>query len=300
MTSVLLVDDHVLFRKRLREIFSGEPDLTVVGEACDGGTAVALAVQHRPDVVLLDTDIPGEDPMDTMTGLLAASPSTGVVIMSRYGETELVRELRAAGPRTWLLRTITRDDLVAAVHEVRAHVGRAMVPLPRVHPAPGTEADAGEADASEVDAGKADASEVDAGKADAGKVDAGETGGSGANGNAADGSEANGNRTKSSDAKTGGGETAGSGSTGSSGTATSATSNGGGHKPLSERELEIVRLAAGTLTKPQIAERLAISEATVKRHVRSIVAKLGVASLADAVDKAIVLHLIAPLEPSAT
>jgi DNA-binding NarL/FixJ family response regulator len=221
MTSVLLVDDHVLFRKRLREIFSGEPDLTVVGEACDSGTALALAAEHRPDVVLLDVEIPGDDPVDTMIRLLAESPMTGVVIMSPYGETPVVQELRAAGPRTWLLPTVTRDDLVAAVHGVRAHVGRAVVPLPRIRPTPA----------------------------------------SGADGN--------------------------------------TNTNGNGNRPLSQRELEIVRLAAGTMTKAQIAEQLAISEATVKRHVRSIIGKLGVASLADAVDKATALHLITPLAPSA-
>jgi DNA-binding NarL/FixJ family response regulator len=53
-----------------------------------------------------------------------------------------------------------------------------------------------------------------------------------------------------------------------------------------------VRLAAGTLTNSQIAEQLAISESTVRRHVRHIVGKLGVRSLADAVDKANELHLV--------
>ncbi len=150
---MLLVDDHVLFRKRLREIFSGEPDLTVVGEACDGGTALALAAEYQPDVVLLDVEIPGDDAVDTLLGLLAEAPMTGVVIMSPYGETPVVRELRAAGPRTWLLPTVTRDDLVAAVHGVRAHVGRAVVPIPRVRPEPAT----AKSNAAKDNVGKTDA-----------------------------------------------------------------------------------------------------------------------------------------------
>ncbi|MFE9657483.1 response regulator [Micromonospora sp. NPDC006431] len=130
-TRILLVDDHALFRHGLRELLSMEPDLTVVGEASTGAEAVAFAAAHRPDVMLLDVGIPGDHAATTIARTLAAAPATRIVILSMFDEPIVVRELLGAGARAYLLKSVTRDDLVATLRSVRTDAGRIMLSISR-------------------------------------------------------------------------------------------------------------------------------------------------------------------------
>ncbi|MEU8263181.1 response regulator transcription factor [Micromonospora sp. NPDC048999] len=130
-TRILLVDDHALFRHGLRELLSMEPDLTVIGEAGTGAEAVAFVAAHRPDVMLLDVGIPGDHAATTIIRTLAAVPATRIIILSMFDEPTVVRELLSAGARAYLLKSVTRDDLVATLRSVRADPDRIMLSISR-------------------------------------------------------------------------------------------------------------------------------------------------------------------------
>lgn len=121
--SVLLVDDHVLVRDGLRAVLDAHPDLGVVDEAGDSTAAVAKAASLRPDVVLLDVAIPGDDPVVTVRRIREASPSTAVVILSMYDSPDLLRRLIAEGVRGYLLKSVGREELVAAIRKARDGTG---------------------------------------------------------------------------------------------------------------------------------------------------------------------------------
>src|SRR6185437_10894011 len=95
--TVLLVDDHALVREGLREILSTQEDMRVVGEAGDSMAAIALTARERPEIVLLDIEIPGDDVVPTITHIRAESPESKVVILSMYEGPQLLRAVIAAG-----------------------------------------------------------------------------------------------------------------------------------------------------------------------------------------------------------
>jgi DNA-binding NarL/FixJ family response regulator len=121
MVKVLLADDQELVRTGFRMILGAERDLQVVGEAADGGEAVALAARLRPDVVLMDIRMPRLDGLAATRQILAlpATP-TRVLILTTFDQDEYVFEALRAGASGFLLKTAPADQLVAGVREVAA------------------------------------------------------------------------------------------------------------------------------------------------------------------------------------
>ncbi|WP_370383436.1 response regulator [Catenulispora sp. GAS73] len=118
MTTVVIADDHALFRDGVREILEAHDDIAVVGEAATGDEAVAQAVRNQPDVVLLDVEMPGMEALDTVVAIGQLSPSTRVIILSMYDGPEVLRRLIGAGSRGYLLKSVNRQELVGALRSV--------------------------------------------------------------------------------------------------------------------------------------------------------------------------------------
>jgi DNA-binding NarL/FixJ family response regulator len=119
---VVIVDDHQLIRSGLRLLLDSEPDLTVVGEAGDGRSAVEVAAREQPDVVLMDIQMPGIDGV-AATRLLAADPRTAavrVLVLTTYDTDEHVFGALAAGASGFVLKTTPPVDLLAAIRTVAA------------------------------------------------------------------------------------------------------------------------------------------------------------------------------------
>lgn len=205
--TVVLVDDHVLMREGLREILEAHPDLLVVGEAGTSSGAIALVTTHQPRVVLLDVEIPGGDVIDTVNTLRKRAPNTEIIILSMYDGPQLVQRLLAQGIRGYLLKSVSRAELVSAIRNASADDGHVMLSVSR-------------RSLAQVPS---------------------------ANGSA-----------------------------------------------LSRRELDVLELAAQAMSNAQIATRLFLTEATVKRHLSNIFTKLGAVSRIDAVNKAVAAALIPP------
>jgi DNA-binding NarL/FixJ family response regulator len=171
--------------------------------------AVRLAERHQPDVVLLDVEMPGPGARVTVRQLRKVSPQTQVVVLTMHDAPKLVHELLESGVAAYLLKTIGRDELVAAVHSVARSQEHVLLSVSR-------ETIEG------LDRSAPDKS------------------------------------------------------------------------PLSARELDVLRLLAQAMSNAQIANRLFISQGTVKRHLSNIYSKLGAVSRVDAVRKAIAAGLIHP------
>ena len=116
---VLLADDEALLRTGLRMILESEPDMEVVGDAADGGQAAAAVRDLRPDVVLMDIQMPGVDGLEATRRILGGGDAaTRVVILTTFERDEYVFEALRAGASGFLLKNTPADDLVAAVRVV--------------------------------------------------------------------------------------------------------------------------------------------------------------------------------------
>ncbi len=118
MIRVLLADDHTLFREGLRALFASEPDVEVVAEARDGEEAVRKASELRPDVVVMDIQMPVLDGIESTRRIRSALPDVKVLVLSMYDDEEHAKRLLAAGASGFMLKRATSDELVRALREV--------------------------------------------------------------------------------------------------------------------------------------------------------------------------------------
>jgi DNA-binding NarL/FixJ family response regulator len=198
--AILIADDHALVREGVREILNMQEDMRVVAEAADHPSAVTLATEHQPDIVLLDVEMPGAEITSAVSQIRSRSPRSQVIILSMHEGPQLVQALLATGIRGYLLKSIHWEELVVSIRAVHAHRNRLVLGVSR--------------ESLEY--------------------------------------------------------------------ARQATAAGA----LSNREREVLELVAQALSNSQIATRLNLTEATVKRHLRNIFVKLGAVSRLDAVNKA--------------
>ncbi|MDH6113689.1 DNA-binding NarL/FixJ family response regulator [Kitasatospora sp. MAP12-15] len=203
--TVLLVDDHTLVRAGVREILESHDDIVVVSEAATSSDAITEARRHSPDIILLDVELPGGEPVDTVRQLRALVPRSQIIMLSMYDGPQLLRRLISAGIRGYLLKSVDRQQLLSAIRSVRNGPDGMVLAVSRDSLAQMQQVTEG---------------------------------------------------------------------------------------VLSARELEILELVADALSNSQISTRLAITEATVKRHLSNVFVKLGAVSRIDAVNKAIASSLI--------
>lgn len=201
---ILLAEDHVVVREGTRELIQHEDDMEVVGEAGDGQEAVELAPRTRPDVIIMDVNMPRLNGIEATKQIKAAMPSTAILILTAYDNDQYVTALLEAGAAGYLLKNIKGRELIEAIRAV--HAGESVL-HPRI----------------------------------ARKVL---------------------NRFAASGARPEG-EPAGS--------------------LLSERELEVLKLAAKGLSNRDIAEQLFLSIRTVQAHLGNIFNKLDVGSRTEAI-----------------
>lgn len=120
MITVLLADDHPLIRKGFRLILDAEPDIQVAGEAGDGGTAVSMCAELRPDVVLMDVRMPGRDGIAATRDILAAGLPSKVLILTTFDLDDYVYAGLRAGASGFLLKDTQPEGLVAAIRTIAA------------------------------------------------------------------------------------------------------------------------------------------------------------------------------------
>ncbi|WP_433330320.1 response regulator [Spirillospora sp. CA-294931] len=195
MIKLLLADDEELIRTALAALLGLEDDLEVVAQAADGRTAVELALSHRPDVAVVDLEMPGLDGMAVTAELASALPACAVVILTGHSKPPLLKRALTAGAKGFLPKGSPGGALADVIR--RVHAGGRYVD-------PALAADALTAPES----------------------------------------------------------------------------------PLTERELEVLRLAGLDTPVAVIARRTSLSNGTVRNYLAAIVTKLGVGTRAEAFQKA--------------
>jgi DNA-binding NarL/FixJ family response regulator len=215
--SVLIADDQALVRAGFRSILEAQPGIRVVGEAADGRDAMALARARRPDVVLMDIQMPDIDGLEATRRIVEADDSVAVLMLTTFDLNEYVYEALRAGASGFLLKDVLPEDLVAAVRVVAAGDGLIAPTITK--------------------------------------------------------------RLIEQFARS----------------APSATPPAG-LEELTPREVEVLTLVARGLSNGELAEELVISEATVKTHVKRVLAKLGARDRVQAVVAAYEAGLVTPGE----
>jgi DNA-binding NarL/FixJ family response regulator len=115
---VVVADDHPTFRKGLGALLASLPDVELIGEAVDGESAVALAGELRPDVVVMDLDMPGIGGVEATRRIAAAHPSMAVLVLTMLDEDESLFAAMRAGARGYVVKGADTDDVLRALESV--------------------------------------------------------------------------------------------------------------------------------------------------------------------------------------
>jgi DNA-binding NarL/FixJ family response regulator len=114
---VLIADDHPIFRDGLATLLEPHPGIEVVARAADGAEAVALAAEHRPDVIVMDIQMPHVNGIEATRQVLAAQPSVGILVFTMGEDDGTLLSAMRAGARGYLVKGAAQDEVVRAIHE---------------------------------------------------------------------------------------------------------------------------------------------------------------------------------------
>lgn len=115
---ILLADDHHIVRAGVRQLLEGAKDLEVIAEAGDGEEAQSLIQKHKPDVAVLDIQMPKASGIEVTRWVRANMPEVGVLILTAYNDDPYVMAVLQAGANGYVLKTGQADELIQAVRDV--------------------------------------------------------------------------------------------------------------------------------------------------------------------------------------
>ena len=116
--SLVIADDHPLFRKGLREVIESDPTLRIAGEAGDGANALALIQKDIPTIVILDIDMPQMGGLTVARELQQRKIEVDVIFLTMYKEEDLFNEAMDVGARAYVLKDSAVNDILNAIHTV--------------------------------------------------------------------------------------------------------------------------------------------------------------------------------------
>jgi DNA-binding NarL/FixJ family response regulator len=122
---IMAADDHVLLRKGIAAIIASQPDMSLVAEASNGREAVEQYRTHRPDITLMDLQMPEMNGLDAMIAIRAEFPEARIIMLTTYaGDVQVLRAMKV-GARGYLLKTLLDKELLETIRAV--HGGKKML-----------------------------------------------------------------------------------------------------------------------------------------------------------------------------
>lgn len=118
MIQILLADDHAVLRSGLRLLIENQPELNVVGEAGNGKEAVTLAQKLKPDIILLDLNMPDMDGLQALPHLREAAPSAKILVLTMHDDVSYLQEALQAGASGYVLKQAIDTELLMAIQAV--------------------------------------------------------------------------------------------------------------------------------------------------------------------------------------
>jgi DNA-binding NarL/FixJ family response regulator len=123
MARILLADHHVLIRGGLRALLRNRSDFSICGEAENGAEAIKLAIQAKPDVAIMNVNMPGINGIEATRQIRKARPETEVLIFTAETNEDIMRECLRAGAGGYLLKSASDDEIIDAIEALARHRG---------------------------------------------------------------------------------------------------------------------------------------------------------------------------------
>lgn len=118
--SIVLADDHQIVRNGIRMVLEEQPDMQVVAEAGDGEEAARYALGHKPQILVLDLNMPGVSGLDAIPRIQEASPATSIIVLTMQVEPAFAREALQSGAKGYVIKQSAASELVGAIRVVIA------------------------------------------------------------------------------------------------------------------------------------------------------------------------------------
>ena len=118
--SIVLADDHEIVRSGIRMVLEEQPDMQVVAEAGDGEGAARYALGHKPQILVLDLNMPGVSGLDAIPRIQEASPATAIIVLTMQAEPAFAREALQSGAKGYVIKQSAASELVGAIRAVIA------------------------------------------------------------------------------------------------------------------------------------------------------------------------------------
>ncbi|ASN04718.1 response regulator [Virgibacillus necropolis] len=118
LTKIVLIDDHKLFREGVKRILEFESSFEIIAEGDDGNVAAQLVAKHKPDVVLMDINMPDMNGVQATANLIRHHPDTSVIILSIHDDESYVTHALKTGAQGYLLKEMDSDSLIEAIKVV--------------------------------------------------------------------------------------------------------------------------------------------------------------------------------------
>lgn len=126
--NIMIADDHPVVREGLAALLGSDPDITVVAQAKNGREAIELFLKHRPDIGLVDLNMPEIDGVDAIIAIRRELPNARLIVLTTFDSVEDIYRCMRAGAKAYLMKDVPRDELIACLRAV-AHGQTVMSPL---------------------------------------------------------------------------------------------------------------------------------------------------------------------------